>query len=370
LRLVPPVTVLFSNNYGTDTARAGWRAGRYPDHHLYGTNRLPEGYAVRDLPFRAGDILSRLSDRLPQLGELDQQWLAWRLGRRRPAVVLSANHTTVRALAVLRRARLLRLPVVGVVHGAPASAGRLSRLSLLGLDAVITPSEHTAAALRDLGVPAERITIAPWGPDVSFAPFEDAPPGEPVVSLGKSNRDPETLVRALLDVDVPARVYAHDLAALRALDPPARIELVEAVPARTTDPRAPLDYDHVLADLRRARIVAIPMRAMRPLHGLTELDDALACGKPVVMTRAPYIDLDIEGEGVGRLVDERDVEGWKRALAELLANGDELRAMGERGRRLVEARWNSELFAAGVATALAQALGTTAAKSGTPSVTG
>jgi glycosyltransferase involved in cell wall biosynthesis len=363
-----PVTVLFSNNYGTDTARAGWEGGRYPDHHLFGTNRLPDGYVVRDLPFRAGGFLSRLSARFPQLGELDQQWLACRLARRGPAVVLSANHGTVRALALLRRARLTRLPLVGVVHGAPT--GRLARHAVLGLDAVITQSEHTARALRGLGVPTERITVAPWGPDVDFAPFRHVAPGDPIVCLGKSNRDPETLVRALLDVEAPARIYARDLATLRALDPPSRIELVDAVPTGPSDPRAPLDYDHVLADLRRARIVAIPMRGMQPLHGLTELDDALACGKPVVMTRTPYIDLDLEAEGVGRFVAEGDVDGWRRALTELLADPEELRSMGERARRLAETRWNSALFAEGVARALARAQPRSSAKSGTPSSTG
>src|SRR5208283_2518075 len=88
--------------------------------------------------------------------------------------------------------------------------------------------------------------------------------------------------------------------------------------------------------------------------GLTELDDALASGRPIVMTETEYVDIDLNGEGVGRTVPVGDVEGWRVALEELLADRGELREMGRRARAFAESSWNSRLFADRLADVLAR----------------
>ena len=40
-------------------------------------------------------------------------------------------------------------------------------------------------------------------------------------------------------------------------------------------------------------MVAIPLKEPHPLFGLTEVVDALACARPLILTRAPYFDFDI-----------------------------------------------------------------------------
>ena len=40
--------------------------------------------------------------------------------------------------------------------------------------------------------------------------------------------------------------------------------------------------------------------------------DCLGIGKPVIMTKNPNIDIDIEKEGIGHWVEPGDVEEWKK----------------------------------------------------------
>jgi glycosyltransferase involved in cell wall biosynthesis len=110
-------------------------------------------------------------------------------------------------------------------------------------------------------------------------------------------------------------------------------------------------YADVLFDLRRASVVAIPLTTEAGTVGLTELNDALALGKPVIMTRNRFIDVDIDAIGCGVWVDAGDVDGWTEALDRLLSD-DALRAeMGRRGKAFAAQHWNADLFGRGVTDA-------------------
>jgi glycosyltransferase involved in cell wall biosynthesis len=62
------------------------------------------------------------------------------------------------------------------------------------------------------------------------------------------------------------------------------------------------------------------------------------------MTRHPLIDLDLEGEGIGRWVEPGDVAGWAEALRWFESHPSEAEAMGRRARAVAEAHWNYTRF--------------------------
>ena len=64
----------------------------------------------------------------------------------------------------------------------------------------------------------------------------------------------------------------------------------------------------------RSRFVVICCQDFPYTVGLTTLVEAFALGLPVVCTRNPKFEMDIEKEGVGIYVDYNDVEGWKQAI--------------------------------------------------------
>lgn len=333
--------VLFSHNYPMDMARAGVVDGSYPRQHLFGTDHLDGVAEVVDLPFSQtapGSIRRWIA---PRFGDVGQQWRMLR-ARRRGDIWLSGDFRTLGVLLLARRWRLVRTPIVVVAHDPPA--GRIDAAALRGADAIVCLSRAVAEAITDrFGVPAERVRVAPWGPDLAFAGYRRAPDGEYVLSVGKSERDHETLLGALARTGLPARVYAPAEVAA------AWSARVPAVTFRDPSPPphdGPLTYAHVLEDLRGAALFATPLRAVNRPFGLTELDDALALAKPIVMTRNPFIDCDVEAVGCGRWVDIGDEDGWVDALGTLMASAQEREAAGRRGRAFAEAGWNAEAFGA------------------------
>ncbi len=85
------------------------------------------------------------------------------------------------------------------------------------------------------------------------------------------------------------------------------------------------------------------------MNGLSELNDALALSKPVVMTRSPTaLDVDIEAIGCGIWVDVGDVDGWQRALSQLMSDAALRDRMGAAGRRFAEQGWNQQSYGARV----------------------
>lgn len=86
--------------------------------------------------------------------------------------------------------------------------------------------------------------------------------------------------------------------------------------------------------------------------GLTTLVEAYALGIPVVCSRNPNFEIDIDKEGIGIAVEYGDVEGWVKAIRYLSTHPEKAREMGENARKLGEKRFNLEIFSKEIAQRL------------------
>jgi glycosyltransferase involved in cell wall biosynthesis len=105
-----------------------------------------------------------------------------------------------------------------------------------------------------------------------------------------------------------------------------------------------LSYRELYGRSRRARVIAVPLSEVDALAGLTSVLDALALGKPLLMTKNRWLDFDPEAQGIGYTLDVGDTEGWRQALQRVLGDRDLEASMGQRARALGE-RMNTQTFA-------------------------
>jgi glycosyltransferase involved in cell wall biosynthesis len=328
--------------------------GAMPRQHLWGIDALAAaGHVIDVAPFHEPhernllDVVSSRSRRA--LGHLDQEAHALRRIVSTD-VVYCADQTGLAGLA-LARGVLGTTRLVSVVHH-PVHSG-LKRRAAARHDALLCLSEALASQLeRDLMGHRARIVHVPWGPDLSCPLYRSRGEVNGVVSAGKSNRDLTTLARALSMSRVPAVVY--DLAHEVREPPTPAVRLIGPGDLEAVDPDAPGQYlpTRVLDDIAAASVVAVPVRDPERLTGLTEVADALAFGKPVVMSRSPYFPFDIEAVGCGIWVEPGDAGGWARAISQLDADRDARVEMGAAGRRFAERYWNYECFCASVCSVL------------------
>lgn len=338
--------LLFLNDYPMQEARRLHASGLYPSQHLWGTAELPAlGWTVVDFPDRTwlgAPAKWRFTVQQVQAAMLARQ--------REVDVVYSACQFNTWLLARMRRAGLLKVPLVTMVHH-PLRGPLQNRAYVQGHDALLFLNRSVEEQSRRRF--ADRLPLCQslwWGPDLRFA-ADIAPEGPPVdvIAAGKSHRDFATLVRAANGAAWTVAVYcAHrNLAGL------------DNVPGNVTvhanESGLVLSYPDLYARVRSARLVAIPLAEVDALAGLTSVLDALALGLPLVMTRNRWLDFDPEREGVGLTVEPGDAQGWRRSIDHILCNPQLERDMGRRARDLAE-RGDMRRFAAELSDVLWRAV--------------
>lgn len=240
----------------------------------------------------------------------------------------------MRALGLLRRSGLLGTPLVGLLHPAPPSSF-LARWSVQGFDRVLCLSSAIAQGVGSLRG-GRRAEAVGWGTDLAF-PGYVRQEGSGVVSSGRTNRDFALLAAACHRVGAPALINGEPV-----------LDGIAPVPIRGK----PRTSEATYSDLRSADIVAIPLARSNGCFGITELNDALGCGKPVLMTRNPFIDVDIEGIGCGRWIELGDQAGWEAAISELIEDRGTRERMGDRARQFAEDTWSYDRFCAALVQAV------------------
>ena len=200
-------------------------------------------------------------------------------------------------------------------------------------------SEHETEWLRDW--------IGPGGPPVVFLPFAvDVTAFEPdparlpqtdVVSVGADpRRDFELLVEvASRQPELSFRIVASAERARSLAALPANVEL-----------EVDLSLDEARERLADARLVALPVRENSYSGATTVLLQAMALGKPVVVSRTAAIasGYELEDRVNCRLVEPGDVAALERAILETLTGADAAPALGIRARQTVERSFSWERY--------------------------
>jgi glycosyltransferase involved in cell wall biosynthesis len=259
----------------------------------------------------------------------------------RADVVLSTVDTVGIPLMLLARARVVRPPFVYTAIGLPERlvqlrSRRMERLyaqALGAASAVVAYSEHEADVLRrwlhERGV-EPRVEFVPFGVDVdALRPADGATADIDVVSVGA---DPHRDFELLLAV-------ARDMPDTRFLVVTTR-ERARTLAGRSANVSVETDlpFEDMLSRLRRARVVALPVRDNSYSGATTVLLQAMALAKPVVVSRTAAIATGYgleDGRNV-RLVPPGDASLFVRALEETLADGPRALELGARARTTAE----------------------------------
>jgi glycosyltransferase involved in cell wall biosynthesis len=263
------------------------------------------------------------------------------LGRaNRADVVLSTVDTVGIPLLVLAKAGRVRPPLVYIAIGLPERVARLRtarmrRLyarALASTAAVIAYSEHEAADLVSFMAEhgeSTRAEFVPFGVDErAFVPSASQSSADVVMAGADPHRDVELFVG--LAADTPNRTFRLVTTADRArvLPPPPPNLVVES----------DIPFEDLKRRLEEARVVALPVLDNSYSGATTVLLQAMALGKPVVVTRTKAIASGyglVDGENC-RLVEPGDAAGFGRAVSGVLRDEWHARSLGARARRTVE----------------------------------
>lgn len=280
-------------------ARTRVESGADPASILFGADTQSQGWAFVDAPV----LFARLRPRLRlarratmfarrALGSAYQAlWVARKSHGQEHAVIYCAAQWLAGPALLLKRIGWIRHPIVVVVHGVgmrPTKRGGLHRA-----DALIALSGRIRDLLAAQGAPRDRIHFCNWGPDLEWEPYNESPHSErrDVVMFGKSHRESSSVRAAALAHKWRADLF-HDGLHFR----------IEGGTESEHTLESRLSGHEMVSLMKSARAIAIPVAPDAPGHaltGLTELMDAIAVGKPVLMPFNPNLPFDIEQAGVG-----------------------------------------------------------------------
>lgn len=328
-----PIRVAVLNDYPLEEALRMVDQGTYPAQHTWGASLFEQlGVSTVLVPFYGNGMKSSLRSQ-------------WRLVRTQACfdVVYAACQSETWLLSRLRRLGLFRRPIVMVVHHPISGRLRGGRMLVNGHDRLLFLSrlafEH---ALRTWPEVAPRSEVLSWGVDLNFYDRQPAWPhaygDNYFVSAGKANRDHQLLANC-------ASKGQHRTLIVSSADTRPERADPRWVTVVSNQSGHALNYGQLTSVYRSSRAVVIPMQHVDGLAGLTSLLDAMACGKPVIMTRNASVDIDIEALGFGIWVAPQDENAMQGAMDKLASDDELVRRMGLRARAYAEDAYRYDVFA-------------------------
>ena len=288
--------------------------------------------------------------------------LACRRELNRADVVFSTVDTVGIPLALLGRLGLVRCPVVYAAIGLPERlaqlgtrvARRLFRDAYRRLHTIVAYGWGEVEELRGwLGEVGPRIEFVPFGVDTTyFRPDPGIPSVDDVVSVGADPRRDFALL-----VDLARRLPERSFRIVASAD---NARSLGALPANVT-----LEIDVPFGRVREcilgARVVVLPVRDNSYSGATTTLLQAMACGKPVVVTRTAAIarGYHLEDGSNCRLVAPGDLGALKAAVVGVLDDPWLTAGLGLRARETVEHDLTWERYTGALRGLLLAASGTT-----------
>ncbi len=310
-----------------------------------------------------------------------QALLAFLESGRHDAVLTDGEHIGI-PLALLLKLFRSRTAHVTIGHRLSTPKKRLFFRWLAAHSHIQRIAVHSSLqrelAIRELGVPAERVSLVPYQVDPGFwHPCPEVEEERLIASAGLEHRDYPTLLHAVDGLDArvvigAASHWSRQRNTAVGSDLPANVEV------------GSFDYSALREVYARASVVVVPLYDVDFQAGVTTILEAMAMGKAVVVThtqgqvdvvedrrsatRGPTTRIrpvsllravareageDIDPNGF--YVPAGDPQALRRALVYLLDHPSERARFGEAGRRAVERFMTVDQFAARMAALVDQA---------------
>lgn len=249
---------------------------------------------------------------------------------------------------------VLRAPFLVSFHGydfctVPRKEGRdVYRRLFAAADAVTVNSNYTRQQLEALSCPAAKLHRLPVGLNPESFHFQERKPGRParLITIARlvEIKGHEFCLRALARVRsrLPEFQVHYDLVGDGPLRPKLEalareLGVADAVAFHGSRPGA--DVQPLLQQAHLFVLASVTVEGDREGQGLV-LQEAQACGLPIVATRHGAFPEGVrEGESA-LLVPERDPEALAGAIVQLLQKPEQWAEMGRAGRRFVEERFD------------------------------
>jgi glycosyltransferase involved in cell wall biosynthesis len=256
-------------------------------------------------------------------------------------------------IATLCGAKRERPKIVVFIHNIDRPRGRVA-LKLLGLadriDLFVTNARPQADFLgRYLRLPEDRIWVLPEQTDTSFFTPGSASPDKArriIASVGLEKRDYQTLAEATSDLDLDVKIAGFSKDA---------IALARAFPKVMPDNMSNRFYEwaELVQLYRDADLAVVSVLDNKYTAGITTLLEAMACRRPVVVTRTQGLSEYLAPPGIATVVNPGDSAGMRQAILTLLNNPQEAEAQAQRGYELILKQHNSEQYIEALAERLA-----------------
>lgn len=353
--------VLFIHNYSVDDDWLRWKTEKRtecPAYYLWGITHLENyGIEVDVLPYEKYSFLKKIGYAI-KLGDLDHQLRIF-LQQSKYDVIYSATQTGTVVLSLLSCLGLFRKPII-VKLERPFKVNFLSRIFVKifarGHAKILCLSNRVRDQLKnEFGIDEEKIPIVDWGPDLSYYDNRKSKTktnSDFFICAGSTSRDYNSLAKAFNTINYPLRIYCSEKCAPDAkyISPNITMQYKK----NSVEPRA-LSFEKLIREYEKANAVAIPLKIPKhrvnntTLIGLTNILEAMAMGKAIVMTKHRQANIDVEKEGIGLWVEPDDVNGWEKAISYLLEHPEETKIMGMKARQLCENKYNLDLFTSQIA---------------------
>jgi glycosyltransferase involved in cell wall biosynthesis len=269
---------------------------------------------------------------------IDPARAVWAMTRRRDAAaVVSLGESGALVLLALRR--LHRIPVV-VMHDSDHQDWRprkaIQDLVLPQADLVLVQTHMQASYLTErYKLRRPPVLVGPRIDEAFFRPMGDGS-GDYVFAIGNdAARDYSLLLRAVSALDLPLRILTRM---------PITLDGSEHCHVEVIDRR--VTYREMRALYAGARLVALPLRERISPGGMTSLLEAMAMGKPVIITASSGVVEIVDPGHSGMVVPHDDPVAFRKALVELWNDPARCRAMGTAARARIDACYSTRLRAA------------------------
>ncbi|WP_295962265.1 glycosyltransferase [uncultured Alistipes sp.] len=198
-------------------------------------------------------------------------------------------------------------------------------------------------AQQDYNMPNRHHSSCFWGANTHYynpALFQEPARRDIYIGVGQTNRDYDTLIKAFTAME-KSRCEIYTKSSQKGGGIPHNVTYINLMAGLTLNAA----YKLLREKYYHCKAVLIPIKTINDVpNGATVLVEAIAMGRPVIITKAETNFIDVEKEGVGMSVEPGDVQGWIKAISYLENHPEELEAMSSRAYRLARKYYNDDNF--------------------------